>query len=276
MTSLPLIQYYSIDTDLLQDRLFLASIPDNFGFSHGRLIVGSHEQTLDVITRGPIDWKTRYVAELLRTRLVSVFARQSPHINPVRLSLHPAEAAIHFAERHLMNRVKNVGNWHVPSTVEFRRDPEALTELLAPILYDAPEIAVIDPEFRVDGGSQARKGNRWRFVIPFRRILDRWMETNSGEGEFTIYTARKPDLFNAWRDAPGNVPDRVKVTPLPLESGEPKQHHNRFVLSARGGVFLGWGMDAAGAAGQLDVAARIDEEHANLLKQRFPFARAAR
>lgn len=277
MTSPPLIQYYSIDNDLLENRLFLASIPDNFGFTHGRFIVGNHQKDLARIKRAHTDWETRCVAEMLLTRRVNAFAREAPHIHPIKLSLHPAEEAIYYAERHLRDRADNVENWHVPSTVEFQRDPDTLAELLTPILYDAPEIVVIDPQFRVERGPETSAKEGERFVVPFKKILARWREINDGKGEFTIYTERSSALLDEWLKIPGNTPEGVRVFPIRLKAGKKKKlYHNRFVLSSRGGVFLGWGMDAAGAADQFDMAARIDEEHANTLKQRFKLARKAK
>lgn len=146
--------------------------------------------------------------------------------------------------------------WSVRRSMAIPRDGRSLATALAPMLFSARSIILLDPVFRPE----------LRFFNPIDRLL-----SAAASASFTTTVdilIREKDTDKPWLDMSGDcerltrfIPPKVilNITYVP-ESSIPHRLHNRFVLTESAGVMLGDSIDE-GDPGQTNDIALLDDGH---------------
>ena len=142
----------------------------------------------------------------------------------------------------------------VPQTFTWPKSAQEMAELVAPVLQWAEEILLIDPNF----GPENR-----RHQLPMERFLAaaiRGRDVSSlNRVEIHIRAKSVPEFFRdeAEKKLPHLIPKGMKVRLVRwLERIPGKPLHNRFILTDKGVVQFGYGLDQ-GKQGQDDQIGRL-------------------
>jgi hypothetical protein len=163
--------------------------------------------------------------------------------------------------------------WDVDSTRIVTKTPAAMAEAIAPLLRIAQEIVIVDGYFKPDlkryqtmvqrFWEAALDGRGGLFLTRFALhscVKRGWEEPVDPERFFKACLEHLPPLV-----PPGH---RMKVV-LWDERDEGDVFHNRYVLTDRGGILIGKGLDT-GKASQTDDFSLLSEEHARRRFTQFP------
>ena len=145
--------------------------------------------------------------------------------------------------------------WNVARTIRIPRDGQALASTLAPMLFAARSIIILDPVFRPE----------FRFDNPIEHLLAACANPN-----FTTEVSvliREKDRDKPWADMSNDCERLIKLIPPKVilniiyvpEASITTRLHNRFVLAEMGGVMLGNSIDQSD--GQTNDLALMDDDH---------------
>ncbi len=244
----PLMRCFHLDQDVLSASGFVEMLFDHFGFEHGRLIVGS-----------PDELQKRLSADnklLLNDHQKAFESRQGFLFLNHRPGPVERLNAADYIGRHQGSKEK----WGVTHTLCFSRTSTALADLLGALLIGERKIWLVDPEFRLDGKS-SKHGTCERFTKVANEIFKTWMTCNPDSVCTVGIVTSRPvsEELDKWvKSTPAGIRVKMIFVPEPADADGQRRRdlHNRFVLTEKGGVMLGWGLDS-GYPNQKDLVARL-------------------
>jgi hypothetical protein len=158
--------------------------------------------------------------------------------------------------------------WKVDHSKCFARTPEEIAVNIGPLVRISREIILVDPYFRPSLTKYqktlralAYSAERQRGGLPMTRFeihttLDRPYETLDS-GEFLkSFEEKLPDLVPAGRP----------LSVVLWEEKDGRRLHNRYVLTERGGILVGTGLDPHGS-GEDDLCLLSDDHNQTLLRR---------
>jgi len=144
--------------------------------------------------------------------------------------------------------------WKVPASVSVDREAAAMAALVFPLLQISETLVFVDPHFGPE---------TLRYRLAFKELITACTRGRANDPHSVVYltgTYAQNDFFlqECQAQLPRLVPQglTVRMTKLSERVGGQKLH-NRFVMSERGGISLGIGLDK-GSAGESDDAFLLD------------------
>lgn len=191
-----------------------------------------------------IEWLANAEREHLQRPFRAIVARDNPRND--RFVLKGGELDEGMAE------------WHVDRSCRVPRDAISLADKLAPLLRCAQEIYFIDMYF---------DPNRQRSQRTLKEFCARAMARGTAAIPRVVrFLTRYDPMYVGFNEAcnktlPPLIPRGLRVEVNCLEElPDGEGLHNRFLLTDRGGVTLGWGLDE-GVASQTDDLSLMDQAH---------------
>jgi len=280
-----MVYEYAIDPSSLTSKHRLQLIADNVGTHLGRLVAeypGSWRTTVGRSLNGQ--------SPLERERLVTLFQRIRPYLIPagrrdyndqngnwlsnaecVQATIHPFRAIVsegnprnHPEVLKIEDMDASTALWKTGHSLLVPRDAAMMADCAKLLLHIASDIVFVDPHFKPNSG---------QFLRPFEQFMRRCMNNRRGTPprirlmvRETEYDACSGDTFEQYCKTALSplipislqcelVRFREKVTPS-------EKIHNRYVLTDRGGIDFGIGLDDDnGEGGQTDDVHLLEKEH---------------
>ena len=200
------------------------------------------------------DWLTNAEAEHFRRPFYAILARTNPNQRDFVLEgeglddTHP--------------------RWNVPRSRAVPRVAQEMADCVAPLLRVCQEILFIDPHFRPKED---------RYQRPLREFLTVLIERPLNEFPVRVEIHTGEDLGAGFFKAecqkwlPNITPKGMKVRLVQWrQKNGGEKFHNRFILTDKGGVMFGVGLDDSdGADGETDDVTLLDEDVYKLRRKQY-------
>lgn len=272
-----MLKEFALDPELLSNWKDFRFFTSQFGAENGRLISrfpGNWDELVKAAAKGAKDIEFLKIIEALNRIKALMFVREYRTYtkghqwirNAIEENEHTSFRAI-VSTKH-DGRIPNliVGGdidptnppdlWVVPTSIHIERTPEAMAACVKDLLSQCDEVLFIDPFFGPGKRQHTEPLRRFLEAIASRgtRRMPTRVEYHSGDLDQDTVTLQ--NNLDRWVKA--HLATSVTLTVVRWKKSE---MHNRYILTDRGGVMFGHGLDNAdGKAVTHDTVSLLDAQ----------------